>query len=66
MKNIILLLVLTTAIAGIVGFSFDFAATSFLRILFLITADLLVILLLSRLFFQTQNGKIVRRRKVRA
>ena len=65
MKTFLLILITLVAVSGVVGFSVDFAATSFLRVMFLITADILVITLVGRLFFRTENGKIVRKSRVR-
>jgi len=68
MNKFLLILTSFVILSGVIGFSVDFAATSFLRVLFLITADLLVIILLGRLFFRAEGGKIVRKqsRRVRA
>jgi hypothetical protein len=46
----------------VIGFTVDFAATSFLRVLFLITADIAIILLLGRFLFFSQKGKAIRQR----
>jgi hypothetical protein len=62
MKLFILILAITATISGVIGFTVDFAATSFLRVLFLITADIAIILLLGRFLFFSQKGKAIRQR----
>ncbi|BAO56637.1 hypothetical protein [Nonlabens marinus] len=62
MTKFILLLSVLALVSGIIGFSFDFAASSFLRILCLITADIAVILLLGKYLFFTEKGKQLRQR----
>gem|GEM_PF-1031361 len=62
MKKYILILTIIATISGVIGFTIDFAATSFLRILCLITADIAVILILGRFVFFTQKGKELRQR----
>lgn len=62
MNKYILILAIMTTICGIIGFTVDFAATSFLRMMFLATADILVILMLGRFVFFTPKGKELRQR----
>jgi hypothetical protein len=62
MKLFIFILAITAAISGVVGFTVDFAATSFLRVLFLITADIAIILLMGKFLFFSQKGKEIRQR----
>lgn len=62
MKTFILILTIIATISGVIGFTVDFAATSFLRVLFLITADIAVILLMGKFLFFSQKGKAIRQR----
>ncbi|PRP66834.1 DUF1328 domain-containing protein [Nonlabens agnitus] len=62
MNKFILILAIVATLSGIIGFTVDFAATSFLRILFLVTADIAVILLLGKFLFQSEKGKRIRQR----
>ncbi|WP_124979709.1 hypothetical protein [Nonlabens xiamenensis] len=62
MNRFILVLAIITGLTGIVGFNFDTPLTTLLRITFLIAADILVILLLAKLFFA---GNRLARRSVK-
>lgn len=62
MNKSLLILSILTAVIGVIGFSIDFIATSFLRVLFLITADVLVILCISKFLFNNSKAKGIKQR----
>ena len=62
MNKSILILAIVATVFGLIGFTVDFAATSFLRVMFLLTADLALILILGRFVFFTEKGKALRQR----
>ncbi|SCX96669.1 hypothetical protein SAMN05192588_0477 [Nonlabens sp. Hel1_33_55] len=62
MNKFILILAIIATISGVVGFTIDFAGTTFLRMLFLVTADIAVILLLGKFLFHSEKAKRIGQR----
>lgn len=65
MKNHINLFLIMTALTGLIGFiGWNFYGITAVRVLFLIFADLLVVSLISKIFFSNpDNMKLVKVRK---
>lgn len=58
MKNKIILFLILTAVTGLLGFAgLKFTGIEFVRVIFLIFADLLIISILARFFF-SDSGKM--------
>lgn len=56
MKNYIIPFLIITVLTGIIGFGWSFKGVEFIRIAFLIFADLLIISVLARFFFSDPNN----------
>ena len=64
MKKYIIPFLIITVITGIIGFGLSFKGVEFIRIAFLIFADLLIISVLARFFFSdTRKMRLQRIRK---
>ncbi len=65
MKNHTILFLVLTALSGLLGFiGISFAGIEVVRVLFLIFADLLIISILSKIFFSgTENMRLERVKK---
>lgn len=65
MKNYILLFLIMTALTGLIGFiGWNFYGITAVRVLFLIFADLLVVSLISKIFFaDPEQMQLVRVKK---
>lgn len=64
MKNYIIPFLIITLLTGVIGFAMSFKGVEFIRIAFLIFADLLIISVLAKFFFSdTRNMRLERIRK---
>ncbi len=62
MKKAILIISAIAIICGIIGFTTNVNASTFFRMMFLVFADIAVILFLGRFVFFTEKGKALRQR----
>ncbi len=64
MKNYIIPFLILTVLTGLIGFAgWSFKGIEFVRIIFLIFADLLIISVLARMFFSDTSGMRLERIK---